>query len=158
MATSDMFLKLEGVAGEAQDKAHKGEIDIQSFSWGLSNGATMGGGGGGGAGKVSFNDIHIMKEADKASPELMKRCATGEHIKLGLITVRKAGKEQQEFYKIKLSDIIVASVSNDGAPGGRPHESLTLNFAKIEFSYKEQKADGTLGGEIAFAYNIKENA
>ena len=33
----DAFLKIEGIEGESTDKVHPGEIEIQSFSWGVSN-------------------------------------------------------------------------------------------------------------------------
>jgi type VI protein secretion system component Hcp len=33
----DMFLKLEGVAGEPRDKVHPKDIDVLSFSWGTAN-------------------------------------------------------------------------------------------------------------------------
>ena len=46
----DMFLKIAGeIAGEAQDSAHKGEIDVLAWSWGLSNSGSFHVGGGGGS-------------------------------------------------------------------------------------------------------------
>ncbi len=153
----DMFLKIDGIKGESKDKTHKDTIDIESFSFGVSNGGTMSAGGGGGAGKVSFQDIHVMKQADLSSPSLMEACAKGSHIKFALLTVRKAGGKQEEFYKIKLSDVIVSSVSNSGVSGGNPQESLALNFAKIEFDYKEQTKEGTLAGQAKFGWDIKAN-
>jgi type VI secretion system secreted protein Hcp len=36
-------------------------------------------------------------------------------------------------------------------------DSISLNFAKIEYEYKEQKADGTLAGAVKTGYNLKEN-
>lgn len=35
----DMFLKIDGIKGESQDKKHKDEIDLSSWSWGASTGA-----------------------------------------------------------------------------------------------------------------------
>jgi type VI protein secretion system component Hcp len=29
------FLKIEGIAGESTDAKHKGEIEVESFSWGV---------------------------------------------------------------------------------------------------------------------------
>ena len=46
MATVDFFLKIEGIEGESEDRAHKGEIEILSWSWGVTNAGTSGGGGG----------------------------------------------------------------------------------------------------------------
>ena len=36
-------------------------------------------------------------------------------------------------------------------------EQVSFNFTKIEVDYKEQKADGTLGGEIKKWYDLKQS-
>ena len=36
MAAVDYFLKIDGLDGESRDSKHKGEIEISSFSWGMS--------------------------------------------------------------------------------------------------------------------------
>ena len=155
---SDMFLKLDGIAGESADSKHKGEIDIESFSFGVTQAGTAARGGGAGAGKASFQDLHIVKKADKASPNLMLKCAIGEHIKEATLTVRKAGGEQQEYYKIKLSDLLVSSFQNTGSGDDSiPMESVSLNFAKVEFEYKEQDAKGALAGVVKSGYDLKAN-
>lgn len=158
MATVDYFLKLDGIEGESQDYKHKGEIDVESFSWGVSQSGTMGHGGGGGAGKATFQDFHFTMRGSKATPKLMLNCATGTHIKKAVLTARKAGKEQQEFQKITFTDVLVSSY-NAGGMGGAAETSdqVSLNFAKIEIEYKEQKADGTLGGAVKAGYDVKAN-
>jgi type VI secretion system secreted protein Hcp len=156
---SDYLLKLDGIKGESTDAKHKDEIEVESFSWGASNPGSFASGGGGGAGKVNFQDISFTTRASVASPNLMIACATGQHIKQAILTVRKAGKEQQEYYIIKMSDSIVSSFQSSGAEGSSalPMDSFSLNFAKIEFEYKAQKADGTVGAPVKGGYNLKEN-
>src|SRR5437868_14548146 len=148
MAAVDFFLKIEGVDGESTDDKHKGEIDIESFSWGVTQSGTHGGGGGGGAGKASFQDLHFHTTVNKSSPKLFLACATGEHFKKAVLTVRKAGKDQQEYYKVSLSDCLVSSYQSVG--GGDPiaTDQFSMNFAKVEFEYKPQKADGTLDAAV----------
>ncbi|MEO5598770.1 MAG: type VI secretion system tube protein Hcp [Novosphingobium sp.] len=158
MAVADFFLKIDGIDGESADHKHKGQIDLMSFSWGESNGGTFSTGGGGGAGKVSFQDLHVSTHVSKASPKLMLACASGEHIKGAVLYVRKAGKDQQEFYNVKMSDVLISSYSSAASEGSpRPTDQFSLNFAKIEFEYKEQKADGTLGGAIHGGWDLKAN-
>ena len=158
MANVDYFLKLEGIDGESTDDKHKGEIDVQSWSWGESQMGTGGHGGGGGAGKVSMRDFNFMCNMNKATPKLMLACATGEHIKKATLTCRKAGKEQQEYLKITLSDCLVSSYQT-GAGGGStvPTDQVSLNFTKIEFEYKPQKADGTLDSAVKAGYDLAAN-
>src|ERR1700753_4105926 len=81
MAAVDYFLKIDGIEGESKDSKHKGEIDLDSWSWGANQSGTYHGGGGGGAGKVAMQDFHFVMKINKASPKLMLACASGEHIK-----------------------------------------------------------------------------
>ena len=77
---TDIFMKINGIQGESRDKHHKDEIEVLSWSWGLSNQATApSAGGGAGAGKVKFQDISFTHLVDKASPNLMLSCASGKH-------------------------------------------------------------------------------
>lgn len=157
-AAVDYFLKLDGIPGESTDSKHKNEIDIESWSWGESNSGAQGGGGGGGAGKVSMQDFHFTMKVNKASPKLFLACATGQHIKDALLVCRKAGKEQQEYLKIKFSDLLVSSYQTGGASESVvPTEQISLNFAKIELSYAPQKPDGKLDSPVVHNYSLKEN-
>jgi type VI secretion system secreted protein Hcp len=159
MALVDYFLKLDGIEGESQDSKHKGEIDIQSFSFGASQSGTFASGGGGGAGKVAFQDIHFTHKVDKSSPKLMLACANGQHIKSGIVTCRKAGTGQQEYLKLTISDVLVSSTQVGGSSAGDllPTDQFSLNFAKIEFSYQMQKADGSLDSPIIAGWDLKAN-
>ena len=159
MALVDYFLKFDGIQGESQDKTHKNEIEIESFSWGATQSGTAARGGGMGAGKVQMQDFHLVMKVNKASPKLMLACAQGEHIKSATLTCRKAGKEQQEYMKVTFSDILVSSYQTGGSGGADvlPMDQISLNFSKVEIEYKEQKPDGTLGGAIKAHYDLKTN-
>jgi type VI secretion system secreted protein Hcp len=158
MAAVDYFLKIDGIDGESTDDKHKSEIDVQSWSWGETNSGTHAGGGGGGAGKVSMQDFHFVMSVNKATPKLMQACATGEHIKKGVLTCRKAGGQQQEYLKVTFSDLLVSSYQTGGSAGDVvPVDQISLNFSKVEFEYKEQKPDGTLGGTVKAGYDLKAN-
>jgi type VI secretion system secreted protein Hcp len=155
---SDIFAKLGDIKGESLDDKHKGEVEVLSWSWGVSQSGTMAHGGGGGEGKASFSDFNFSHYIDKASPVLLKACATGEHIKEGTVTVRKAGKGQQEYLIIKMNDILITHVSPSGSGnGGGTAETVALQCAKIDMEYKPQKADGSLDAGVHFKYDIKAN-
>jgi type VI secretion system secreted protein Hcp len=155
---SDIFAKIGDIKGESFDDKHKGEIEVLSWSWGITQSGTMAHGGGGGEGKANFNDFNFTHHIDKASPVLMKACATGEHIKDATITVRKAGKGQQEFLIVKMTDIIITGVAPSGAgDGAATAEHVALQFAKVDLEYKPQKQDGSLDAGVHFKYDIKGN-
>ena len=156
----DYFLKIEGVEGESQDSKHKGEIDLLSWSWGATNSGTFSTGGGGGGGKVSMQDFQFTMRVNKATPKLIQACATGQHIKWAILTCRKGGtKTPQEYLKITFTDLLVSSYQTGGAGQDDviPEEQISLNFAKIEFDYKEQKRDGTMAGSTKAGYDVKAN-
>jgi type VI secretion system secreted protein Hcp len=172
VALFDAFLKLDGIKGESADAKHKGEIDVSSFSWGMQQTGVQATGGGGGAGKVHVHDIVITKKTDASSPLLMLNCANGAHIKEATFVVRKAGGEQLEYLKIKLTDVLVSSYKPHGAIAGNidwsgpgdegpeelPTEQFSLNFAKVEYAYQPQGADGKAqGGPIMAGWDVKAN-
>jgi type VI secretion system secreted protein Hcp len=151
-----IFARIGTIKGESQDAKHKDEIDVLSWSWGVSQSGIAGHGGGGGAGKASFHDFNFTHHVDKASPLVMKACATGQHISDATITVRKAGKGQQEYLIIKMTDILVTSVSTSvSAEEGATIESVVLAFAKVDLEYKPQKPDGSLDVGLHFKYDLK---
>jgi type VI secretion system secreted protein Hcp len=159
MAQVDYFLKIDGVDGESTDDKHKGEIELESFSLGATNAGSFQSGGGGGSGKVAMSDVHIVKKVDKASPKLFTSCATGEHLKTATIVCRKAGKDQQEFLTIVLSPILISSFQNAGSAGSDviPMDQISINYGKIEFKYKPQKPDGSLGAEAIGGWDVTTN-
>jgi type VI secretion system secreted protein Hcp len=140
MAVVDYFLKIDGIEGEAQDKTHKNEIQLESWSFGETNAGTAGQGLGMGAG-----------------PKLFLACADGEHIKKAILTCRKAGKDQQEYLKWSFSDLLVSSYQTGGSASSDvvPLDQISINFTEAQIDYKEQKADGTLGGAVTTKYNVK---
>jgi len=154
---ADIFAKLGDIKGESLDSKHKDEIEVLSFSWGVTNTAPSSSGSGAGAGKATFQDLTIVHNIDKASPGLMQACAAGTHLKDATITHRKSGKGQQEYLIIKMNDIIITGVSHGGMAGQPYSETVNLAFAKVALEYRPQKADGTLDTSIHFKYDLKAN-
>jgi type VI secretion system secreted protein Hcp len=152
----DVFLKINGVPGESADSKHKGEIDVLSYSWGVTQTGTMAYGGGGGAGKANFGDFSFMMRMNKATPKLMQACANGSHIPDAILTCRKAGDKQQEYMTYKFYDLLISSYQTS-ASSEEPTESVSFNFSKMEMEYKEQDAKGNVKPAGIFKYNIKEN-
>ena len=154
---SDIFAKIGDIKGESLDIKHKDEIEVLSFSWGVTNTGTIGTGGGGGAGRATFKDLSIVHKIDKATPRLLEACATGGHLKDATITQRKAGKGQQEYLIIKMNDVIITGVALADGSVVAGSETVSMAFAKVDLEYKPQKADGSLDAGIHFKFDIKAN-
>jgi type VI secretion system secreted protein Hcp len=155
----DYFLKIDGVQGESADAKHKGEIALESFSWGETNTVSgPGGGGGGGSGKVQVQDLIVTMHVSRASPKLMLACATGKHHKEAVLTVRKAGKSQQEFLIFKFKDVIVTSYLTSGsAQSDVVLDQASMGFSTIQMDYRPQKADGSLDTPVKAGWDVKNN-
>jgi type VI secretion system secreted protein Hcp len=91
---------------------------------------------GGGAGKISFDDLHIAALMDKATPALLKYCASGKHISEIKLSVCKAGGTQIEYATIILKDAITTKVQFSGTSNT---EQVKVNYefqsSKIEQHY-----------------------
>jgi type VI secretion system secreted protein Hcp len=154
----DMFLKLGDIKGEAADKAHGGEIDVLAWSWGASNSGSAHIGGGGGSGKANVQDLSFTKFIDLASPDIFLATCNGKHVPEATLVVRKAGETPLEYLTIKMTDVLVTSYSTGGSGGeDRLTENVTLNFAKVQVTYKEQAAKGGAGKAPTVSWDIKQN-
>jgi type VI secretion system secreted protein Hcp len=155
MAT-DMFLKMQPLKGESQAKDHKGEIEIHSWHWGVSQDGTTHIGTGGGSGKVSVQDATFTHFIDCASTGLLQACTTGKHFDEALLTCRKAGGDNPvEYLKIKFTNVIVSNVMSGGSSHEeRVSENFTLNFQKFEHIYSQQDAKGVGSPGTPFKWDI----
>jgi len=155
----DIFLELKDVKGESKDAKHPNEIDVLSFSWGMTQSGSTHQGSGSGSGKVNVQDLTITKYIDRASPTLVQFCCNGKHIKSGKLTTRKAGGDEAlEYVTIKMEDIIVTAVQSGGSGGeDRFTENVTLNFGKFDYEYTVQAEEGSKKESIPVSWNIARN-
>ena len=153
----DMHIKIEGIDGESRKKDKEKRIDVLAWSWGLSNSGSMHVGGGGGAGKANVQDLSLTKFIDRASAALMLNCCKGTHLDSAELTVAKAGgTESVDYLVIKLTKVLISSVSTGGSGGeDRLTENVTLNFEKVEVNYQPQRDDGSKdGGTLDLVWDI----
>jgi type VI secretion system secreted protein Hcp len=108
---------------------------------------------------VAMQDFHFTIDYGKHSPKIFETCAKGTHIKSAKLTCRKAGGTQQEYLVWKFTDILISSYQTGASSHGGvlPTDQCSFNFSIIEQDYKEQKADGSLGGVTHGGYNLKTN-
>ncbi len=156
---ADMFLKLAGVSGESTDKTHGGEVELHSFTWGLSNTAdvTSAKTGAGAAGRAHFQDFSCTKQIDSSSTTLMQFVADGHHFSTALLTVRKPGGTQIEFYTMEFDEVYITNYTLGGGGSGDPVEMISFAYATVKSHYKMQNADGSIGSGGDYAWDLKSN-
>lgn len=152
--STDTHIKFDGVDGEAGHKDHKGEIEVLSWAWGVTNASAVAGTGSG-KGKASPGEFTFMHNYDKSSPILAKKCAEGVHFPSVVVTARKSGEGQKDFFKVTMKEVVITSVSPSGAAGGDIAEAIGMTYGAIEFGYKPQDDKGGMGGEVKFGWNVK---
>jgi type VI secretion system secreted protein Hcp len=155
---SDIFLKIDGIKGEATDVNHQNEIEVVSWSWGVSEVFISSGGGGIVGGKPKVDHFVIGKQLDKASPKLLRACLTAKHINEVVLTQRRAGAGKPNFLTITLKDVLISSLNDiDTGVAPRPTESVVFVFGKVIYEYVPQKPNGQPDTPVTVKWDVKAN-
>lgn len=126
LAAVDAFIKFDGVTGESHQPGRTGWFEIDSWSFGVSQGGgSIGSNGGGhGAGKVAVHDISITKKVDKASPKLAQASLTGKHFPKVTLDVKTL--------HYVFEDVVITSVQTQGSMGGGiPREVIKMSYVNV---------------------------
>jgi type VI secretion system secreted protein Hcp len=151
------FLKIEGIAGDSTDAKHKGEIEVQSFSWGVNHPAPPASGGGGAAGKAAFEDLHVVTPFSSAGPRLLEACATGAHLRSAVLTGRRSGgKAQLEYMTLTLSDVLVSSYHSSAASADAvvPSDMFSLAYSRLQIEHEAQSPTGSAGAATVAGFDL----
>jgi type VI secretion system secreted protein Hcp len=152
LAAEDLFLKLEGIQGESTDSQHNKEIVLLSYSQSFTNPAS------GGGAKANCGTVTVTKLVDKSSPALIGAVLSARNIATAVITFRKAGAAPLEYYKVTLTEVLLeAIIQTDSSPTDPTTilEQVSMSASKFKFEYTPQKADGSFGGVVSFAWDCK---
>jgi type VI secretion system secreted protein Hcp len=147
---------------------------VLSYEQSVSHPAPPGGAGGAGAGRAIFSGVRFRKPIDKGSVSLLLACASGKHIIEGLFTFRRIGPPAVEFYKVKLSDVMVTGMVQTAGTGTQYPlsfttldagtdsagflDEVTLDYSKIQWEYQPVGPDGKpLGSPATGGWDLKAN-
>lgn len=128
-----IYLKLSTITGESKAKRHVGWIELTSLS--LSSTREV---------KNKISEVKCTKNMDSTSATLMRLSVSG---KPQPATVDFVDAEGKIYLQLQLENVLIASYSLSGGAGGRPSESMTLNFTGItivKFSADVPDDAGTL--------------
>lgn len=163
MATN-MFIKFEGVDGEATDANHEAWIEILSWSHGFSQptspirtstGSTVE--------KANHSNLSITKYMDVATKDLLKACWNGTQFKTANMECFRASGEDEnaiKYLEIKMEEVVVSNYSLSGGGGGIPIENLSLAYGKITYTYdsKKKEEDGAAdSAKKVVSHDLKTN-
>jgi type VI secretion system secreted protein Hcp len=158
-AGDQVFLQLEGIEGEATAERYSKQIEIVSWSWGVSNPTTARAtrGGGAASGRASVGELQLMKATDAATPKLFQNAASGKHIPKGvLIVLRGNDAGGFPYLRITLEDVVVTALQLS-AGGDRPTESVSLGFTRVVIEYRTTDASGKPSSWISAGWDLATN-
>lgn len=129
-----VYLKLDGIEGEAQAKGYEKWIELQSFSFEVQNNsaaASTASGSGSGASKADPSPIVLNKNFDSSSIPLFLSSVTGKWIEKGqLVFVRADSEDNRPSIIIDLEKVRVSSFRLF-----ETNESIELNYGSIAIKY-----------------------
>jgi type VI secretion system secreted protein Hcp len=159
-SVSDIFLhvvtKRAGpVKGEASTEDHVDDIVVQSWTWGVTANTAIGSTVA--TARRSYRNLVVSKQIDAASTSLLSALATNDEVKDATLTMRKAGGEALDYFRMSLSNARIVNVDIEVSAHGVPLERVTIAFTKIEVEYKRQQAAGLGTGSTTFIDEILPN-
>ncbi|MGD8206840.1 MAG: type VI secretion system tube protein Hcp [Thiohalocapsa sp.] len=155
---NQMYIKFEGIDGEAREESHDKWSKVLGYSISVSQPVSgVGGTAGRTGGEPDFGDLTITKVIDNATPDLNIKCAKGEHIPKVELEITQATGDKHTFMKYTLENCIITSV----APGGsssdevKPIETVSVAYGKITWAYTPIDDTGAPGSTTERIYNLE---
>lgn len=146
-SAEQLFLKLDGIDGEAVEARHQNWIEVDSFGEGVSKAAGS---------RPAFESLRLTKRIDKTSPVLANRCWGGRQIQRGVLEVlRGADGGAVRYLQVNLTNISVSEFHQIATRDSAPQDSLALDFVVIEWVYTQIDPRGVPGAQVRCLWNRK---
>ena len=156
-ALAAAHMRLGDIKGESTDDRHKDEIVIVNYSQTFSNSETSVAGNPK-AGGATCGPVHVLKNIDRASPDIIKLAVTQKRTPEAIITFSTEGENPIDYYKLTMTDVVVTSITQaDSADPSRIIESVAMIARAFTFQYTRFNPDGTLGPMQAVRYDCATN-
>jgi type VI secretion system secreted protein Hcp len=161
-----MDVNVPGIEGESTDAGHAGWIEVLAVHHSAQQpAATSHSGVGGRSGRrAEFSDFTIVKEIDKATPNLHLYCAKGEHIPdlvIEFTMVEPVTSNKVVYKKVMLKDVVVSAftpVMSYRSNGEFTHlEEISFRYGQIEWEYTPYDAQGNPGPTVTAGWSLAEN-
>lgn len=133
--SSDFFLKIPGIVGDSTLDNHPNEIDVQKFSWSVTNSAQKAGAG-------AFGNLSVTKYVDPSSPPLMKAAAAATTLSSVTLTADKPGAEPFEYTRLTLTNAKVVSFKQAGDAADGILETVTFSYKRLTLRFFKQSNTG----------------
>jgi type VI secretion system secreted protein Hcp len=154
-----IYCKADPIKGSVTDSKYKDQIEFESLSFGVTRAFTHTAGGTRDkiADHPDFTEISWSKRTDNASVDLFSFCAWGKEIdKVEISLVGTQKEKTEEYIKIELENVLIATYQAAGGGGDLPSESGSFNFTKITYTFNSRDEKGTVTPKKA-GHDLKLN-
>lgn len=154
-----IFLKLDDIKGESQVDGFKDQIEIMSYSHNvamqvtndISNTERT-------SGRAHVGEMSLTKFVDLSTPKLNEYCCSGKMIKEAVLTLcRNDDGKMLPLIVYTLDNVVISHLSVSGGSGGKPVETMSLNFTKIKWEITAQKLGGQKEGNVSSVWDMAMN-
>jgi type VI secretion system secreted protein Hcp len=141
-------MKFDGIDGECTTKGFEKWIEVDSYSWGVSNPGT---------GRAQFQDLHFSCHEMKPAPDLMYFCASGMHIPQ-VILKSTSPQDGHQYLTVTMKEVLISSYMSGGSGGSTqpPDSEVSISFGFIDYRTFSQRGDGSTGAQHRY-WNIDDN-
>lgn len=152
----------DDIKGDSLLEGYKDKIEIMSYSHNVamqvtndvSNSERT-------SGKPHVGEFTLTKFIDSSTPTLNDYLCRGKPITQAKITIGRNASESSgqllPFIVYTLDNVILSNLSVSGGTGGKPVETMSLNFSKIKWELTTQKDDGTKEGVASTVWDAALN-
>ncbi|MEW9617650.1 type VI secretion system tube protein Hcp [Shinella sp. S4-D37] len=150
-----VYLKYEGIDGEATHEKHTKWIEVHSLQFGVGRGISTPTGATTNreSSQPSVSEVVITKMLDSSSTALFAESVTGTAGKKVEIHLVNTGDPGDTYVEYTLTDSLISGYSVSSG-GDRPSESISINFTKIEFKFTSFDAKNKTASPTVVGYNM----
>lgn len=154
-AATDYFMEIDGIPGESKDPFYQDWIDISQFGIGFETPVGSGPGGGTVAGPTRLKYLNFAMGPTKATAGILERLFRGQLTsRIELAISRSVGGERQEYAEWVFEDSLFTSWEQKS--GEVPEELFTVLPNKVQYTYREFKPNGSVGGEFVASWDFQK--
>ena len=145
-----IYMKYGKIDGPVSTKGYEKYIELHSFQWGVGRGVSMAHGTKQGreSSLPSLSEVTVNKLMDASSTDLLKTALKGDaqEVTLKFTRTDTSGKGGNDYLTITMKDVILSGYSMSSG-GDMPSESLSLNYANVEFKLTPMDDTGKPAGD-----------
>ncbi|MGY0777344.1 Hcp family type VI secretion system effector [Azospirillum argentinense] len=151
-----IYVQFDGIKGDATHESHKDWISVSSMQFGAGRAISTPTGRAANreASEPSVSEITVTRTLDKSTPLFFKEAVTGKQGKKVQIDLVSTGSPGEVYMTYKLENVLISGYSVSANESGRPTETISFNFSKIEMSYTAHDAKNVGAGALRSEYDL----